>query len=89
MLSACSRVGNQEETVVVEDIAAVARRTFRPVADPHTNRGLFVGGVTAPVWFSANAASSVFGNSTKAVDRNSLSLREVANGGLVGIEIID
>jgi hypothetical protein len=56
---------------VVEDIAAVARRTFRVVAHSHANRDLFVGGETAPVRFTADSASSVFGNSTKAVARNS------------------
>jgi len=33
--------------------------------------------VNPPVWFFADPASSVFVNSTKAVDRNSLSLRKV------------
>ena len=89
MLSVCSGVGNQEETVVVEDIAAIARRTFGASADPHANGGLFVGGVTAPVWFSANAAGSVFGNPIEAIDRDRWSLQEVADCGLVGIEIID
>jgi len=50
---------------------------------------LFVGGVTAPVGFPANAASSVFGNSTEAVDSDWLSLWEVANRVLAGMEIID
>ena len=85
MLSVCSGVGNQEETVVVEDIAAIARCTFGPVADPHTNGGLFVGSVTAPVGFPANEASSVFANSTKAVARNSLSPRKVDDPALVAI----
>ena len=85
MLSVCSWVGNQEETVVVEDIAAIARCTFGPVADPHTNGGSFVGGVTAPVGFPANAARSKFGNPTKAVDGHSLSLRKVDDPALVGI----
>jgi len=89
LISVCSGIGNQEETVVVEDIAAIARRTFGPVADPHTNGRLFVGGITAPVGFSANAAGSVFGNSIEAVDIDRWSLREVADRGLVGIEIID
>lgn len=89
MLSVCSGVGNQEETVVVEDIAAIARRTFGPVADPHTNGGLFVGGVTAPVGFPADSASSIFGNSTKAVDSNSLSLWKVDDPALVGIGNMD
>ena len=89
MLSSYSVAGNQEETVVVEDIAPIARRTFRPVADPHANGGLFVGGVTAPVGFSANAAWSVFGNSTEAVDSDWLSLREVADRVLVGMGNMD
>jgi hypothetical protein len=77
--------GNQEETVVVEDIAAIARRTFRPVADPHANGRLFVGGVTAPVRFPANATWSVFRNSTKAIDRGSVSLRKIDDPAFVGI----
>ena len=89
LLSGCSGAGNQEETVVVEDIAAIARCTFGPVADPHTNGGLFVGSVTAPVGFPANAARSVFVNPTKAVGSDSLSLREVADRGLVGIGNMD
>ena len=56
MISVCSGVGNQEETVVVEDIAAIARSAFGANTDPHANGGLFVGGVTAPVRFSANSA---------------------------------
>ena len=89
MLPCYSGAGNQEETVVVEDIAAIARGAFGPIADPHANGSLFVGGVTAPVGFPADSASSVFSNSTKPVDSSSLSLREVPNRGLVGIEIID
>jgi len=89
LLSVCSRVGNQEETVVVEDIAAIARSAFGAIADPHANGGLFAGGVTAPVWFPTDSASSVFGNSTEAVDSDRWSLQEVADRGLVGIEIID
>ena len=89
MISVCSGVGNQEETVVVEDIAAIARRCFGAIADPHANGGLFVGGVTAPVGFPANAASAVFGNSTKAVDSDWLLPREVADRGLVGIVNMD
>ena len=69
--------GNQEEAVVVEDIAAIARSAFGAIADPHANGSLFVGGVTAPVGFPANSARSVFGNSTKTVDSNSLSLRKL------------
>ena len=85
MLSVCSGVGNQEETVVVEDIAAIARSAFGAVADPHANGGLFVGGITAPVWFLADSASSIFGNSTKAVDSDSLPLRKVDDPALVGM----
>lgn len=85
MISVCSRVGNQEKTVVVEDIAAIARSAFGANTDPHANGGLFVGGETAPVWFSANPASSIFGNSTKTIDSNSLSLRKVDDSALVGI----
>ena len=70
---------------MVEDIAAIARSAFGAIADPHANGGLFVGGVTAPVGFSANAAWSVFGNSTKAVDGDSLPLRKVDDPALVGI----
>ena len=78
--------GNKEKTLVVVDIASIARSTFGAIADPHANGGLFVGGVTAPVGFPANAAWSVFGNSTKAVDSDSSSLREVADRGLIGME---
>ena len=85
MLSVGSWVGNQEETVVVEDIAAIARCTFGPVAVPHTNGSLFVGGVTAPVGFPANSAWSIFSNSTKPVDSDSLSLRKVDDAALVRI----
>jgi hypothetical protein len=89
LLSGYSGAGNQEETVVVEDIAAIARSGFGAIADPHANGGLFVSGVTAPVGFPANAAWSVFGNSTEAVDSDWLSLREVANRVLVGIGVMD
>ena len=82
-------VGNQEETVVVEDIAAIARCTFGAIADPHANGGLFVSGETAPVGFPANAAWSVFGDSTESVNSDWLSLREVANRGLLGIGNMD
>ena len=71
MLSSYSKAGNQQETVVIEDIAAVTRHPFRAVAYSHANRGLFVGSETAPIGFTADSASSVFGNSTKAVARNS------------------
>jgi hypothetical protein len=84
LISVCSGVGNQEETVVVEDIAAIARSGFRAIADPHADGGLFVGGVTAPVLFPADSASSVFGNSTEAVDWESLSLRKLDDPALVG-----
>jgi hypothetical protein len=69
---------------MVENISAVARRALGAIADPHADGGLFVGGVTAPVGFSANAASSVFVNSTEAVDPNSLSPRKVNDPALVG-----
>ena len=85
MLSVCSGAGNQKETVVMEDIAAVARSAFGASTHPHANGGLFVGGETAPVWFLANSAGSVFSNSTKAVDSNSLSLRKVDDPALVDI----
>jgi hypothetical protein len=77
LLSGCAGAGNQEETVVVKDISAIARRTLGAIADPHANGRLFVGGITAPVGFPANSAWSIFSNSTKAIDRNSLSLRKV------------
>jgi hypothetical protein len=85
LLSGGSGAGNQKETVVVKDIATIARRAFGAIADPHANGSLLVGGVTAPVWFFANSARSVFSNSTKAVDSNSLSPRKVDDAGLVGI----
>jgi hypothetical protein len=74
---------------VVVDITPVARSTFGAIADPHAYGSLFVGGVTAPVGLPANAAWSVFGNSTKAVDSNSLSLRKVNDPALVGIRNIN
>jgi len=89
LLSVCSGVGNQEETVVVEDIASVARRAFGANTDPHANGGLFVGGVTAPVGLPANAASSVFGNSTKAVNSYGSPLRKIDDCGLVAIGNMD
>ena len=70
---------------MVKNIAAIARRAFVAIAHPHANGGLFVGGVTAPVGLSADSASSVFGNSTKPVDSNSLLLRKVDDPALVGI----
>jgi hypothetical protein len=84
LLTGYSGAGNQEEAVVVKDIAAIARSAFGAIADPHTNRGLFIGGVTAPIGLPANAAWSVFRNSTKAVDSNSLSLRKVDDPRFVG-----
>lgn len=84
-----SQAGRKGEASVVEDIAPIARSTFRAIADPHANRGLFVGGVTTPVGFPANAAPSVFGNSTKTAGTDSLSLWEVPNRGLVGMGNID
>ena len=89
MLSGCSGAGNQEQSVVVKDIAAIARSAFGAVADPHANGGLFVGGVTAPVWLSANSARPVFSNSTKAIDSSSLSLRKVNDPALVGFGNMD
>ena len=89
MLSGCYGGANQEETVVVEDIASIARRTFGPIADPHANGSLFVSCVTAPIGFPADSASSVFGNPTKAVDSDWSSQREVHNRGLVGIGVMD
>ena len=85
MISVCSGVGNQEETVVVEDISSITRRTFGSVVDPHANGGLFVGCETAPVGLLANSARSIFSSSTKAVDPNSLSLRKDDDPALVGI----
>jgi hypothetical protein len=84
-----SGAGNQEETIVVEDIPAIARGAFGAVADPHANGGLFIGGVTAPIGLPANAAWSVFRNSTKAVDSNSLLQREVDDPALVGMRNMD
>lgn len=84
MLSGYSWAGNQEETIVVENISAVARSALGAIADPHANGSLFVGGVTAPVGFLANSARSVFSNSTKPVDSSSPSLRKVDDPALVG-----
>ena len=85
MLFVCSRVGNEEETVVVEDIAAIARRAFGAIADPYENGALFVGGITARIGLFANAASSIFVNSTKPVVRNSPGMRKVDDSALVAI----
>lgn len=74
---------------MVVDIAPIARSTFGAIADAHANGGLFVGGVTAPVRFPANAASSVFGNSTKTAGTDSLSLWEVDDPTLFGIGNMD
>jgi hypothetical protein len=74
---------------MVVNIAHIARSTFGAIADPHANGGLFVGGVTAPVGLPANSASSVFGNSTEAVDSDSLSMRKVDDSALVGIGVMD
>ena len=74
---------------MVVDIAAIARSTFGAITNPHANRGLFVGGVTAPVPFLANAASAVFGNSTKAVYSDSLSLWKVDYRRLDRIGVIE
>ena len=87
-LSVESGTGSKGETPVVVNIAPIARSTFRAVADPHANGRLLVGGITTPVDFLANAASTVFGNATKAVVSDSLSLGEVDNGGLVGIGVM-
>ena len=89
MISVCSGVGNQEETVVMEDIAAVARSALGAIADPHAYGRLLIGGVTAPVGFPADSASSVFADSTKAVDSNSLSLWKVDDPALIGIGNMD
>ncbi len=77
------------DSTVVEDIAPIPRSAFGAIADPHANGGLFVAGVTAPVGFPANGARSIFRNSEKAVDSNSLSPRELVDGVLVGIGSID
>ena len=74
---------------MVEDIAAVACSALGAIADPHTNGSLFVGGVTAPVDFPANAASAVFGDSTKAVYSDSLSLWKVDYRRLARIGVIE
>jgi len=71
---------------MVVDIAAIARSTFGAIAFTHANGGLFVDGVTAPIRFPTNAASTPYRYSTKAVDRDWLSPREVANRGLIGTE---
>jgi hypothetical protein len=75
--------------LVVEDITAVARSAFGTIADPHTYGSLFVGGVPAPVRFPANTASTVFGNSAKAICRVSLWLQEVADCALLGIKNVN
>ena len=69
MLSIYHGAGNQE-TVVMEDIAAVARSAFGAIADPHTNGDLFVSSVTAPIGFSAHTTSTVSRDPTEAIDRD-------------------
>ena len=83
-LAVKSGAANKEETLMVIDITSVARSTFAAIADPHAYGSLFVGGETAPVGFTAYSASSVFGNSTKAVYKDSLPLRKVDDLVLVG-----
>lgn len=83
-----SGAANKEETPVVVDISPVARSTYGTIADPHAYGSLFVGGVPAPVRFSANTTSTVFGNSAKTICSVSL-LREVADCGLLGIKNVD
>ena len=85
MLSGCSGAGNQEQSVVVKDIAAIARSAFGAITNPHTNGGLFVGGVTAPVGLFANSTKSILSNSTKPVNSNSWPLRKVDYPALAGI----
>ena len=74
---------------MVVDITPIARSTFGTIADPHAYGSLFVGGVPAPVWFPANTASTVFGNSAKTICSVSFLLREVADSGLLGITNVD
>ena len=71
------------------DVAAITRGALGVIADAHADGGALVRGVTAPVGFSTNAAWSVYGNSTKAVDGDWSSLREVANRGSVDIGIMN
>ena len=84
-----SGAANKDETPVVVDITPVARSTFGTIADPHAYGSLFVSGVPAPVGFPANMASTVFGNSAKAICSVSLLLWEVAHCGLFGITNVD
>ena len=88
-LTVKSGAANKEETPVVVDVTPVARSTFGTIADPHAYGNLFVGGVPAPVRFSANMASPVFGNSAKTICSVSLLLQEVAHCGLFGIRNVD
>jgi hypothetical protein len=74
---------------VVENISAVARSALGAIADPHANGGLFVGGVPTPVGFPANSTRSVFGNATKAVYSDSLSLWKVDYCRLARIVVIE
>ena len=71
--------GKRKPPVVV-DMTSIARRTVSAIADPHANGDLLVGSVTAPVWFSTHATSTVSRNSTKVIDREQLSLRKVVDG---------
>jgi len=88
-LSFKSGTANKEETPVVVNIPPVARSTFGAIAHPHAYGSLFVAGVPAPVWFPANTASTVFGNSAKTICSVSFLLREVAVYGLLGIKNVD
>ena len=88
-LSFKAGAANNEETPVVVNITPVARSTFGAIADSHAYGSLFVGGVPAPVRFSANMASPVFGNSAKTICSVSLLLPEVADCRLLDITNVD
>ena len=49
------------------NVAAITSRAFGAIADAHADRSTFVGGITAPVGFMANAAGALPRNFAEAV----------------------
>jgi len=49
------------------NVAAVSSRAFGAIADAHADGSALVGGVAAPVGFTANAAGALGGDFAEAV----------------------
>ena len=49
------------------NVAAITRRAFGAIADAHADGSALVGGVAAPVGFTANAAGALGGNFAEAI----------------------